>query len=97
VCAAFSPALTLSRSYSGRRLAASSTCSVPVRCSECDAGFELSARREYEHRKAGKRPVCRDCRSHRAPIVVTESLRRWWLDRYTLDEIRELAEGAFGL
>ena len=23
--------------------------------------------------------------------VVTEALRRWWLDRYSLDEIRELA------
>jgi len=27
--------------------------------------------------------------------VVTEQLRRWWLDRYSLDEIRELA-AAFG-
>jgi hypothetical protein len=24
-------------------------------------------------------------------VVVTEALRRWWLDRYSLDEIRELA------
>jgi hypothetical protein len=24
---------------------------------------------------------------------VTEAMRRWWLDRYTLDEIREFGGG----
>ncbi len=45
------------------------------------------------HRKSGQTPHCADRRSHRAPVRVTEAMRRWWLDRYTLDEVRELAAG----
>lgn len=68
------------------------TAAMTVRC-ECGVTFTLSARREYEHRKTGTRPRCPDCRSRRPPVQVTESMRRWWLDRFTLDEIRELAGG----
>jgi len=43
--------------------------------------------------KAGTEPKCSSCRYGSPKPVVTEALRRWWLDRYSLDEIRELAAG----
>jgi hypothetical protein len=64
---------------------------VPVRCGSCGGGFELSARRARIYRNEGTAPRCSDCRSARSQVVVTPALRRWWLDRYTLDEIREMA------
>jgi hypothetical protein len=66
---------------------------VRVRCAGCGSRLDLSTRRALEHRRAGTEPRCRECRSSRALVVVTEQLRRWWLDRYTLAEIRELAVG----
>jgi len=62
----------------------------------CGATFTLSARRERDHRKSGQKPRCEECRSIRAPVTVTESMRRWWLDRYSLDEIRELVASLEG-
>jgi hypothetical protein len=61
-----------------------------VSCGDCGGSFELSARRARIYRNEGTAPRCADCRSAREP-VVTPALRDYWLDRYTLDEIRELA------
>jgi hypothetical protein len=36
------------------------------------------------------------CRCGAKPPRVTEAMRRWWLDRYSLDEIRELSGGIYG-
>ena len=67
-----------------------------VTCPECLVGFELSARNARAHRSNATTPRCASCRSAREPRV-TPAHRRWWLDRYTLDEIRELAAGHVAL
>ncbi|MEJ7569992.1 MAG: hypothetical protein WKF41_17220 [Gaiellaceae bacterium] len=53
--------------------------------------FELSARNELNWRRRGRQPVCRPCRHPTPQTVITEDDRRYWLDRFTLEEIRELA------
>ena len=40
---------------------------------------------------AGTIPKCPRCRYGARPPRVTETMRRWWLDRYSLEEIREMA------
>ena len=37
-----------------------------------------------------------DCFYDASPIVITEELEAWWLDRFTIDEIRELGEMIWG-
>ena len=64
-----------------------------VRCSACGGDFELSARQARDHRSAGTTPRCSRCRYGTKPPQATEKMRRWWLDRFTVDEIRELAAG----
>jgi hypothetical protein len=61
-------------------------------CGECGGAFELSARRARVHRNEGNARRCRDCRSIHSQVVVTEALRKWWLDRFTVDEIRAMGE-----
>lgn len=57
----------------------------------CGRQFQLSARRAREHRTHGSQPKCVDCRyGHDGAPRATEGMRRWWLDRFSLDEIREL-------
>ena len=42
----------------------------------------------------GTEPKCQDCRhGHSRPIRVTQPMRDYWLQRFSLDEIRELAAG----
>lgn len=52
---------------------------------------ELSARRARDRREPF---VCRNCR--RPAPRVTEAHRRYWLERFTLEEIREMAAALFG-
>ena len=60
--------------------------------------FALSVRREYAHRAAGTKPKCRTCRRPELPMTAAEreKYRAWWLEHFTLAEIRELAEGIWG-
>ena len=51
----------------------------------------LAPRRARHWRDQG-RLRCGECRLTLEPRV-TPALRRWWLDRYSLDEIRELTAG----
>ena len=60
-----------------------------VECSECGGGFDLSARNVRLARQQAQPLVCRDCRVNRPP-EITEGMRRWWLERFTLDELRQL-------
>jgi len=64
-----------------------------VECGECGGEFELSARNERGHRKRGSTPTCERCRFGEQPPKPTEAMRRWWLDRYTLEQIRDLGAG----
>lgn len=62
-------------------------------CSECGGISEIAARNA---RRYVDRPyMCADCRNP-AKIVVTQQLRDYWLDRFTVDEILQLAADAFG-
>jgi hypothetical protein len=68
---------------------------VNVLCGACRRTYALSARNAREHRKAGRDPVCEECR-HRPRIVITEPLRAHWTARYSSEQIVELARDAFG-
>lgn len=63
-----------------------------VVCEGCGAAFELSARNVRANRQAGKPLRCRRCRGTSETRTATEADKRWWLERFTLDEIRQLAE-----
>jgi hypothetical protein len=74
------------------------TCSVPtvveapvVHVCEFGTRFELSARNTRIHRNRGMSPKCDRCRYGAKPPKVTEAMRRYWLDCFTLDEIRQMA------
>lgn len=60
-------------------------------CPECGARTTVRGKQAREHARDGSRPACAVCRL-RARVVVTPELRLWWLLRFSLDEIRELAE-----
>jgi hypothetical protein len=63
-----------------------------VVCGECGGLFELSARNARMHRARGEDPVCRRCRHPAKPVdqKALERYRRWWLARFSLDELLEL-------
>src|SRR5688500_12135710 len=88
---------------SRRRLAASAVAervgrSVDVTCGGCGERFELSVRREYQHRRDGTEPKCLTCR--RPAVAMSEAEREkyvaWWLYESALD-VDELIEIAMGL
>ena len=68
-----------------------------ISCPVCGNPFQAqwdSIRRARTRSRLGA-PRCPDCApSKRRPteIAVTDELRRWWLDRYSLDEIVALAD-----
>ena len=61
--------------------------------SNCGADFEVSARDHRNHRNRGTTPKCSRCPHGAKPPKVTDAMRRYWLDRFTLDDLRELADG----
>lgn len=80
---------------------------VRFRC-ECGADFEVTARWARVLRKRDDRPKCRRCEgaSRRKPTEeltsavlvrtrspVTDRDRQFWLDRFSLDELCEIAYG----
>jgi hypothetical protein len=67
-----------------------------VRCGACGCAFELSARNVRAARTRREEPKCGECRGRRQVPTVTAAHRCWWLERFTLEEIRELAEAVFG-
>src|SRR4029079_7564622 len=79
------------RHEAGREPLAVVEAAVRVRCGECGGAFELSARNARVHRKRGSAPKCSRCRYGAKPPKVTQAMRDYWLERFTLDEIRELA------
>jgi hypothetical protein len=63
-----------------------------VRCGTCGGSFELSPRNVRAARARGEEPTCRICRRTAKPPdeAASEKLRRWWLERYSLEELVEL-------
>jgi hypothetical protein len=73
-----------------RTLAATATPTITVTCADCGQPFELSARNEYGHRRRGTLPRCHACRFPPKPpsARVLAEMRRWWIARYGLEELR---------
>jgi hypothetical protein len=62
-----------------------------VRCDDCGGDFELSTSHVRHMRAQGRELRCRSCRTTGEGPQPTEAHRRWWLDRFSLDEIRFMA------
>jgi hypothetical protein len=58
----------------------------------CGSLVTISSRRSRDHVRLGTNPRCQSCWPI-ARIVVTDALRTYWLERYSPDEIRDLAAG----
>ena len=63
---------------------------VVVSCHACGVDYELSARNARVHRRLGTPHVCELCRHPPKPpdARMLATMRRWWLDRYTLAELQ---------
>ena len=63
-----------------------------VRCRDCGAPFGLSARNARAWRQRGETPVCARCRHPAKPPdkLAAERMRRWWLERHSIEELLEL-------
>ena len=64
---------------------------VLVTC-ECGARFTLSARNARQARRRGRSPICPECRHPAKPPTDAQiaRYRRYWLQRFTVDELLEL-------
>jgi hypothetical protein len=68
----------------------------PVRCPECGNVRYLNVREEYRVRIGEATGRCHDCRfpnKHRATPAELRRFARWWLDRYSEEELAGLARG----
>jgi hypothetical protein len=63
---------------------------VEVECSACGDLFMLAATNVRRSRPLGRPHVCGDCRHRPDPPDPDrlEAFREWWLERFTLDELR---------
>lgn len=60
---------------------------MAIPCGRCGGAIILSSRRARVWRDRGQLPICAACRRPKA----TEAMRRWWLERFSLEEILEMA------
>lgn len=69
---------------------------VWLKCStNCGTEFSLTVRADYDRRRDGRPPICRECRNAPA-IVVTDDLVQWWVDQgWTPESALPLAELIF--
>lgn len=78
---------------------------VLVACHSCGATYGISPRtfrgmtldnkRRHDEGQQPRLPTCRTCRTPRV-IVVTDSGMQWWLRRFTISEIVDMAEDMWG-
>jgi hypothetical protein len=63
-----------------------------VVCGACGTSFDLSARNVRAWRQRGEEPICALCRRKPQPVdpATAARLRKWWTDRYELDELLEI-------
>jgi hypothetical protein len=64
-------------------------------CSECGRPFSVRMRAYRKIRVGERLPVCHLC-SYDVPLVITDELRLFWLERFEMDEILQVAEHAWG-
>lgn len=65
-------------------------------CADCGVPFELSARNTRIHRNRRTSPKCDPCRDGARPPRIMQAMRDYWLDRFTVEEIREMAAANWG-
>lgn len=65
-----------------------------VVCGECGGAFSLHPRNVRAAQARGEEPVCHECR-HKPKVdpAAVERMKRWWLKRYSLEELRETFAG----
>ena len=68
---------------------------VLVACSSCGDLYGVAPRTFRDMRLRQRLPLCHFCRSPRV-VAPTESQRAWWLERFTIAEIIEMAEAFYG-
>lgn len=68
-----------------------------VQCEVCHLAFDCSARSGRDIKAGRVQPRCVLHRRRRRKGTVTATMRRYWLDRFTMDEIREMAEAFWPL
>lgn len=56
-------------------------------CEDCGRPFSVRARALRAIRAGDRSERCGFC-IHGSPLVVTDELRRWWLERFSMEEIR---------
>jgi hypothetical protein len=63
-------------------------------CASCGSRYLLSARNVRAWRQRGETPVCARCRHPAKPVdpATMIRMRRWWLDRYSIEELLELGD-----
>lgn len=65
---------------------------MAVYCPECGDRRDIGARQRRRVASGSGDYTCSRCRTL-GPIVVTQELRDYWLDRHSLEWIVEVAEG----
>jgi hypothetical protein len=65
---------------------------VMVECPKCAQTRDVTQRTALRIRNGETTGLCEVCRLT-DPVEVTDELRQWWLDRFTLNEIFVLAAG----
>lgn len=68
---------------------------VLVACQFCGSPYGVSPRTFRGMRQERRLPTCRTCRTPRV-VFVTDAHRHFWLDRFTIREIVEMAEEMWG-
>lgn len=70
---------------------------VVIRCPDCGGTRQISVRQRRRIRNS--RVVtsrCSICRTIKSPAEVTKADRDFWLDRYPMEWIREVADAIWG-
>jgi hypothetical protein len=63
-----------------------------ILCGSCSSIFALSARNAPAWRTRGQEPICSRCGYPAKPPdpAEVERYQRWWLERYTVEELLEI-------
>lgn len=74
---------------------------VPFFCSSCGHEYGVHSRQARALKAGTREPLCSFCRTpgdgpYRRQFKVTEADRQFWLDRFTIMEIRIIAETCWG-
>lgn len=67
-----------------------------VRCPDCGETREISIRQKRRLMNEGGKMLCSVCRTLPRPAKVTLKHKRFWLDSYSMEWIRETAEMIWG-